>query len=98
MSEEKSLVGKQPFETPITGFSETLEKYYQDHSSGRLAEKGGPLLDFFLAFALIGISLPMIWMNERRQVAIYKLIQRAKGSLQQVDIDDVSDANNYALV
>ena len=40
----------------------------------------------------------MIWMNERKQVVIYKLIEKAKESVKTVDIDNVSDSDNFKLV
>ena len=41
----------------------------------------------------------MVWMNERKQVRIYDLIDVAKKRVvADIDIDKVDSANNYKLV
>ena len=40
----------------------------------------------------------MVWMNERKQVRIYDLIDLAKKKVVNVDIDEVESKNNYELV
>ena len=41
-------------------------------------EVTSPFGEFLLGCFLIGFALPMIWMNERKQVKIYKTIEQAK--------------------
>ena len=41
----------------------------------------------------------MVWMNERRQVKIGKLLDKATESSKQIlNVDSVSEENNFALV
>ena len=54
--------------------------------------------EFIIGLVLIWIALPMVWMNERKQVRIYDLIDLAKKKVVNVDIDEVESKNNYELV
>lgn len=37
---------------------------------------------------LIAFALPMIWMNERKDVKIYKVISRGKSEVVEADCED----------
>lgn len=47
-------------------------------SSSSSGKKDSPFGGFILGCILIGLALPMVWMNERKQVKIYKLIEKAR--------------------
>lgn len=76
--------------------AETVKAKFK--SSDKDHSKGGAFFDFTIGIILIGLAIPMIWMNERKQVVIYKLIEKAKESVKTVDIDNVSDSDNFKLV
>jgi len=48
---------------------------------------------------MIGFALPIVWMNERKQVKIYKLIDRARNDAISISSPkSVSDGDNFKLV
>ena len=40
----------------------------------------------------------MLWINERRQTTLYKLMQAAKSCITQSHVEQVSESNNFKLV
>ena len=40
----------------------------------------------------------MVWMNERKQVRMFKVVQAGRDNVTEVQIDSVSDQDNYKLV
>lgn len=67
-------------------------------TTGKSKGKGGPFGEFILGCFLIGFALPMVWMNERRDVKTYKVIAKGKEVAQEIDCNEPSDSNNHALV
>ena len=63
-------------------------KYGGTSKSVKRKKKGGGILEDFIAGVfLIGICIPMVWMNERRQVRMDKVItQGQKNCVKDVDI------------
>ena len=53
---------------------------------------------FIFGVILIWLALPMVWMNERKQVKMFKIVQKGRENFVEVQIDDVKDDNNYKLV
>ena len=54
---------------------------------------------FILGCFLIGLALPMVWMNERKQVKIFKLIEKArKSAIPDAPSGEVSQNDNFKLV
>lgn len=48
---------------------------------------------------MIGFALPIVWMNERRQVKMAELISLAEENVKKdLNIDEVSSENNKSLV
>lgn len=48
---------------------------------------------------MIGIALPMVWMNERKQVKIYKTLKKAENDVvRNVNQDIPDEQKNYSLV
>ena len=48
---------------------------------------------------MIGLALPMVWMNERKQVKIYKLIERARElALANAPTGEVISEDNFKLI
>ncbi len=47
---------------------------------------------------MIALALPMVWMNERKQVKMFKIVQQGRDNVTEVQIDNVVDVNNYRLV
>lgn len=67
------------------------------------AESGGPIFEFLLGIMMITAAFPIIWMNERRQVRMYKVIAKAESDCVDMaeTIDDKStilDQNDTSLV
>jgi hypothetical protein len=66
-------------------------------SSGK--DKESPFGAFIIGCILIGFALPMVWMNERKQVKIYKLIEKARTScIPEVPATEVSENDNFKLI
>lgn len=40
----------------------------------------------------------MVWMNERKQVKMFKIVQKARENVTEVEIDSVTNENDYKLV
>jgi hypothetical protein len=48
---------------------------------------------------MIGFALPMVWMNERKEVKIYKLIEKTrKDCIPDVPNGEVSSNDNLKLI
>ena len=58
------------------------------------SEGGG----FFVGCFLIGIALPLIWMNERRDVKTFQVIQKARKAVRRADAQQPIEAHNLFLV
>ena len=55
--------------------------------------------EFIVGLFLIGFALPMVWMNERKQVKIFKVIEKArKACIPNVPSKEVSQNDNFKLV
>jgi hypothetical protein len=62
-------------------------------------EEDNPIGDFIFGCILIGFAIPMVWMNERKQVKIFKLIEKArKACIPDVPASEVSQNDNFKLV
>lgn len=59
---------------------------------------GGFFGEFIAGVFLICFALPMVWMNERKQVKVYNTIKKAREAVRTVDIDNPMDEDNYKLV
>lgn len=68
--------------------------------SGSSSDKkdGGFFGEFILGIILICLALPMVWMNERKQVKVYNTIQKARGAVRDIDIEAPMEDDNYKLV
>lgn len=53
------------------------------------AKSGGAIAEFLIGICMIAAAFSMVWMNERRQVRMYKLISKAEADC--VDIHDSID-------
>ena len=47
-------------------------------SATKKTKGGGIFGEFILGLILIGFALPMVWMNERKQVKIYKVLDKGR--------------------
>ena len=67
--------------------------------SGSGKSEDSPFATFIVGCVLIGLALPMVWMNERKQVKIYKLIEKARKScIPNAPATEVSENDNFKLV
>ena len=66
-------------------------------SSGKSGDSG-PVGEFITGVILIWIALPMVWMNERRDVRFYKLIKTALRAVRPVDANNPDPDMNFKLV
>ena len=55
----------------------------------RNAKSGHSIMEFLLGILLITAAFPLVWMNERRQVRIWKLISKAEEDC--VDLTETTD-------
>jgi hypothetical protein len=54
---------------------------------------------FVAGILLIGISIPLTWLNEGKEVKIYNLIQNARQSLKEnFKVNEIKQENNLQLV
>ena len=69
-------------------------------SSSRSGKSGdsGPVGEFITGVILIWIALPMVWMNERRDVRFYKLIRTAQRAVRPIDANNPNPDMNFKLV
>ena len=56
------------------------------------------MVEFILGIIFIACAIPIIWMNERRQVKIGQLIEAAETSYIRADPEKVSDDNDFELI
>jgi hypothetical protein len=61
-------------------------------------EDGGFFGEFILGIVLISLALPMVWMNERKQVKVFNIIEKARKAVVQVDVQNPMVDDNYKLV
>ena len=59
--------------------------------------KSNPFMEFIAGCFMIGFALPMVWMNERRDVKTYKVIQAARDNVREVEVDAPAEDNNFQL-
>lgn len=68
-------------------------------SSSSKDDKKSPFAGFIVGCVLIAFALPMVWMNERKQVKIYKLIDNARTSaIPEAPATEPSDNDNFKLI
>ena len=63
--------------------------------------KGGDSVfgGFIAGVVLISFSLPIVWMNERKQVKIAQTIVKAKNCIKKdISVEDPNEENNFELV
>ena len=68
---------------------------------GKHGSKGGDSVfgGFIAGVVLISFSLPIVWMNERKQVKIAQTIVKAKKCIKKdISIEDPNEENNFELV
>ena len=53
---------------------------------------------FFIGCFLIPFSLVLLWKNEKKLVTYAKVIAEARDECKNVDADEPSEENNFALV
>lgn len=51
-----------------------------------------------MGVVLIFIALPMIWMNERKDVKIYKTITKGREAVVEADCNDPQEDNMFKLI
>ena len=66
-------------------------------SSGK-KDKESPFASFALGVVLICFALPMVWMNERKDVKIYKVVGKAREAYKESDSESLMDNLNFELV
>jgi len=64
-------------------------------TTSRKKKEGG---EFFAGLVLIWLALPMVWMNERKNVKIYQVIQAGQDAVIPADANKPEPENKYALV
>ena len=69
-------------------------KATRSSGGGKKKSEGG----FFFGYILIGIALSLIWMNERRDVKTYQVIQKARKAVRRADAQQPIEAHNWFLV
>jgi len=79
----------------LSNIASTANNLTKDSSEDK---KSSPFGEFFLGLVLICCALPMVWMNERKQVKMFKIVQKARESVTEVEIDSVTNENEYKLV
>lgn len=67
-------------------------------SSGKKKKGGWGFEEAGVGVCLIFIALPMIWMNERKDVKIYKVITRGRDEVIEASCDDPQEENQYKLI
>jgi hypothetical protein len=68
---------------------------------GKHGSKGGDSVfgGFIAGVVLISFSLPIVWMNERKQVKIAQTIVKAKKCIKKdISVEDPNEENNFELV
>ena len=55
-------------------------------------------MNFIIGCIMIWIALPMVWMNERKQVKIDKLINNGREAVKSSQFDGVIEEHNFELV
>lgn len=84
-----------------------LELRGRSSSSSRSSRSGGSVTtsrqkkeggEFFVGLIFIWLALPMVWMNERKNVKIYQVIQAGQEAVIPADANKPEQDNKYALV
>lgn len=74
-------------------------KHKSSSKKGKKSKGMGVWGQFLMGLVMITCAFPCIWMNERRQVRTYKLINAAEESAKVVEnADEIQDDLNEALV
>ena len=80
-------------------YSSVKPTTYQNYVSSKKNKESNPFVEFIFGLILICFALPMVWMNERRQVKFYSLIQKAGDNVvRNVDSAMVIEDNHFNLV
>ena len=64
-------------------------------SRGKSGKKGN---GFIGGIILIWIGIPLVWMNERRDVKTYEMIQKARKAVRRADAQSPVEGHNWFLV
>jgi hypothetical protein len=84
--------------TPTTKSSASSGSY-RVYSPGSGKKEESPFGEFVAGVVLICVALPMVWMNERKQVKTYKTIERGRKDVVRNVFDRESDhLNNWKFV
>ena len=78
--------------------SRSTPKTSSGSSSGSKKKEGWGFAEAGFGVVLIFIALPMIWMNERKDVKIYKVITKGRENVVEIDPYNPEDENEYKLV
>ena len=77
----------------------TYSTYTKPSGKSKSNGKSSPFGEFIFGIILICLALPMVWMNERRQVKIYKVINAAEEQVvKNVNNEEASEEKTLALV
>jgi hypothetical protein len=68
------------------------------YRSGSGKGGGSVIAGFIVGCILIGIAIPLVWMNERRDVHTYNVIQKARRAVRKADCNMPDPYLNTALV
>jgi hypothetical protein len=84
-----------------SGYSSGYNSGYNSgsgYSNGQKDKDSSPIGKFITGVILICFALPIVWMNERKQVKIYKIIMKAREACKESTADSVMDNHNFELV
>lgn len=80
-------------------YSSVKPTTYRTYISSKKNKESNPFVEFIFGVILISFALPMVWMNERRQVKMYNLIKKAEDNVvRNVDNSMVIEDNHFNLV
>ena len=58
----------------------------------------GTFFDITFGLTFIVIAMSILWINESRQIALYKLLEQAKSCITESNVEEVTECNNFKLV
>lgn len=61
-------------------------------------KKGWGFSEALGGIILIWLAIPMVWMNERKDVKMYNVIVKGREAVVKIDCDAPEEGNEYALV
>lgn len=96
----KYTAPKKPAYKPKTKAYKPKTKYTYNKKYGKKEKKSGGssvFAEFFAGIVMIAFALPMIWMNERKQVKMDKINGLGREEVRTISIDEPKEEELYKL-